>query len=134
MSKYKLPRPTEAELEILQILWEHGSGTVREIHEILAITKKTGYTTTLKILQKMTDKGLVKRNESQRSHIYEAAFQAEQTQKQLLGDLLKRAFSGDPGKLVLQALSEHKTSPEELAEIRKVLDDLESRTKKRGKK
>ncbi len=111
MSKYKLPRPTEAELEILQILWEHGSGTVREIHEILAITKKTGYTTTLKILQKMTDKGLVKRNESQRSHIYEAAFQAEQTQKQLLGDLLKRAFSGDPGKLVLQALSEHKTSP-----------------------
>lgn len=133
MNKKLKIKPTEAELEILQILWDNGPGTVREIHEILSVEKHTGYTTTLKIMQKMAEKGLVKRNESQRSHIYEAAIQAEQTQKQLLGDLLKRAFSGDPAKLVLQALSEHETSPEELSEIRQLLDDIESGKRKRGK-
>src|SRR5690606_10197906 len=101
MAQSPLPRPTEAELELLRILWEHGASTVREIHERLdREAKPTGYTTTLKILQKMTDKGLVRRDESHRTHIYTAACKAEQTQRQLVRHLLKRAFSGSPAALV----------------------------------
>lgn len=123
-----MPKPTEAELELLQILWERGPSTVREIHEALSGDKETGYTTTLKILQKMTDKGLVKRDESNRRHIYEPVLRAEQTQRQLVRDLLHRAFAGSPGQLVVQALSEKKASPEELAEIRRLLDNMEGKT------
>lgn len=125
MAGNSLPRPTEAELELLRVLWERGPSTVREIHDSLSDAKETGYTTTLKILQKMADKGLVHRDESERSHIYSAAIPAEKTQRQLVRDLLQRAFGGSPGQLVLQALSEKKASAEELAEIRRLLDRLD---------
>jgi predicted transcriptional regulator len=128
-----LPRPTEAELELLQVLWQRGPSTVREIHEALSGEKETGYTTTLKILQKMTDKGLVQRDESRRSHVYRAAWQAEHTQRQLVRSLLRRAFGGSAAKLVVQALSEEKASPDELAEIRTLLDRLEEEQTRRRK-
>src|SRR4051812_17702525 len=110
MSTKSLPRPTEAELELLRVLWQAGPSTVREIHQSLSESKGTGYTTTLKILQKMTDKGLVRRDESQRSHVYAAVWRAEQTQRQLVRDLLRRAFGGAPARLVVQALSEENVS------------------------
>jgi len=134
MSKKSLPHPTGAELELLRVLWERGPSTVREIHEVQGEEKKTGYTTTLKILQKMTDKGLVRRDASERSHVYEAACQAEETQRQLVRDLLHRAFGGTPGQLVVQALSEEPASAEELAKIRQMLDELEARQTKRGRR
>ena len=121
----KMKKPTEAELELLSVLWECGPSTVRQIHESLQGEKATAYTTTLKILQKMTDKGLVLRDETQYAHIYSAAAKPEQTQRQLVSDLLQRAFGGSPGRLVIQALSEKPASSEELAEIRKLLDDLD---------
>jgi predicted transcriptional regulator len=133
MAKKSLPRPTEAELELLQVLWQRGPSTVREIHEALSGEKETGYTTTLKILQKMTDKGLVQRDESRRSHVYRAAWQAEHTQRQLVRSLLRRAFGGSAAKLVVQALSEEKASPDELAEIRTLLDRLEEEQTRRRK-
>ena len=125
MAGKSLPRPTEAELQLLRVLWDRGPSTVREIHDSLSDAKDTGYTTTLKILQKMADKGLVRRDETERSHVYSAAIQAEQTQRQLVRDLLQRAFGGSPGKLVLQALSEKRASPDELAEIRRLIDRLQ---------
>ncbi|HEX4142375.1 MAG TPA: BlaI/MecI/CopY family transcriptional regulator [Pirellulales bacterium] len=131
MTKKTLPRPTEAELELLQVLWQRGPSTVREIHDALSGEKETGYTTTLKILQKMTDKGLVQRDESRRSHVYQAAWQAEQTQRQLVRSLLRRAFGGSAAKLVVQALSEERATPDELAEIRTLLDRLEEEQTKR---
>jgi BlaI family transcriptional regulator, penicillinase repressor len=134
MTKKPLPRPTEAELEMLRVLWERGPSTVREIHENLGDQKETGYTTTLKILQKMAEKGLVARDESQRSHVYRAVYQAEQTQRQLVRDLLRRAFGGAPGKLVVQALSEEAVSADDLAEIRRLLDELEARQSRKGTK
>ena len=130
MKTKPLPRPTEAELEFLAILWRLGPSTVRQIHDALD-SKTTGYTTTLKILQRMAEKGLVLRNEDDRSHVYRAACRAEQTQGQLVRDLLHRAFAGSPAKLVLQALSDQNASPEDLAEIRAILDDLQSRQTKR---
>ncbi|MFN0129102.1 MAG: BlaI/MecI/CopY family transcriptional regulator [Verrucomicrobiales bacterium] len=125
-SKLMVPRPTEAELELLRVLWERGPLTVRGVHEEVG-GKGTGYTTTLKILQKMTEKGLVRRDESQRSHVYEPAVAAEKTQRQLVRDLVKRAFGGSAGRLVVQALSEKKATSEELAEIRRLLDEMEGR-------
>jgi predicted transcriptional regulator len=126
MSHKKLPKPTEAELQLLRVLWERGPSTVREIHEAGGEEKETGYTTTLKILQKMADKGLVERDESARSHIYHPAIKAEQTQRQLVRDLVQRAFGGSPAQLVLQALSDKPASPEELQEIRRLLDSLQA--------
>ncbi len=134
MSKKPLPKPTEAELALLRVLWERGPSTVREIHESLTEEKETGYTTTLKILQNMAEKGLVARDESRRSHVYRAVYQAEQTQRQLVRDLLRRAFGGSPGKLVVQALSEEKVSADDLAEIRRLLDRLEARQSRKGSK
>ena len=122
-----LPRPTEAELELLRVLWERGPLTVREIHEGLGDDKETGYTTTLKILQKMTDKGLVQRDETNRSHIYEPVAKAGDTQRQLVRDLVSKAFGGSPARLVMHALSEKKASPAELSEIRRLLDELEAK-------
>lgn len=119
-------KPTEAELEILGILWQRGAATVREIHEALP-ENETGYTTTLKILQNMTEKGLVQRDETQRSHVYKAAGKPEHTQRQLVRDLLRKAFGGSPGRLVMQALSEKRASREELSEIRRMLDELEKK-------
>lgn len=121
-------KPTDAELELLGVMWSLGPTTVRKIHE--SSSKETGYTTTLKMLQKMTAKGLVSRDESQKSHIYSVMHAAETTQRQLVRHLLKLAFDGSPGKLVMQALSEQRATPEELAEIRCLLDQLDKRGRK----
>ena len=119
------PRPTPAELEILGVLWEHGPSTVREVHARLEREQPTGYTTVLKLLQIMTEKGLVTRDEAARAHVYQARALEEPTQRQLVGDLLDRAFGGSATKLVMHALSARKSSPEELARIRELLDHLE---------
>ena len=118
-------KPTDAELAILRVLWERGPSTVRQIAEVLG--KDTGYTTVLKLLQIMTEKRLVARDESERTHVYEAAYTEDETQRQLVSDLLDRAFGGSAAKLVLQALAARKASPEELAEIRKLLDKRRGR-------
>lgn len=118
-------RPTETELDILSVLWELGPSTVRQVHTSLNKRRKTGYTTVLKMMQIMTEKGLLTRDESQRSHIYKARYREESTQKQLVKDLVKRAFGGSTEKLVMQALATKKASPQQIAEIRKMLDELE---------
>jgi BlaI family penicillinase repressor len=123
------PRPTDAELEILTVLWSRGPSTVRDIHETIAARKPTQYTTVLKVLQIMAEKGLVLRNEEQRAHVYEAARPREWTQKQLAGDLLQRGFNGSAARLMQGALSARKTSRTELAELRKLLDDYERGTR-----
>ncbi len=119
------PRPTPAELEILRLLWENGPSTVREIQERMEQQRPTGYTTALKLLQIMTDKRLVRRDETARAHVYAARAPEDQTQRQLVRDLLDRAFGGSATKLVMHALSARKTSREELARIREMLDRLE---------
>jgi BlaI family transcriptional regulator, penicillinase repressor len=124
-----LPKPTTAELAILRVLWRRGPSTVREVLEDLDEKQETGYTTILKLLQIMTEKGLVRRDESRRTHVYQSASSEEHTQRQLLGDLLDKAFAGSAKNLVLQALATRKTSPEELREIRKLLDELEKGSK-----
>ena len=124
-------RPTEAELEILRVLWERGPSTVRQVHESLS-ERETGYTTTLKLMQIMADKGLVTRDESARTHVYAARLSQENTQRQLVNDLVDRAFGGSAAELVLRALSSHKTSDEELREIRKLIDDAR-RTREESK-
>ncbi len=120
-----LPRPTDAELAILRVLWDRGPSTVREVTDQLGKERDVGYTTALKLLQIMTDKGLVLRDESKRSHVYRPKQREETTQRQLVSDLIARAFGGSPEKLVLQALSAKKASKEELGEIRRMLDELE---------
>jgi BlaI family transcriptional regulator, penicillinase repressor len=119
------PRPTQAELEILRVLWQEGPRTVREVHERLAPERSTGYTTVLKLLQIMTEKGLVNRDESARAHVYVATVPQEQTQGQLVRDLLERAFGGSASTLVMHALSARQASREDLARIRELLDRLE---------
>lgn len=119
------PRPTEAELEILHVLWEHDACTVRDVHEVLHRRDGTGYTTALKMLQIMHEKGLVERDASQRAHVYRAAVSKERTQKRFLADLVKRVFDGSPSRLVLQALGDHRASREELREIRVLLNQLD---------
>jgi len=113
-------KPTDAELGILRVLWARGPSTVREVAE--AMGREGAYTTVLKILQIMTDKGLVERDEAQRSHVYQAVFSEDQTEKQIVTDLLDRVFAGSAAKLVLHALESGKTSRAEIAEIRKLLD------------
>ena len=125
MPENELPRPTDAELEILKVLWRRGPSTVREVFETLGETRGTGYTTVLKLMQIMADKGLVVRDESERAHRYEAAAPEEETQRRLVGDLLRKAFDGSARKLVLQALSAERATAEELTEIRRLLDELE---------
>jgi predicted transcriptional regulator len=117
------PRPTDAELAILGVLWERGPSTVRQVHEALADTRETGYTTTLKLMQIMADKGLVTRNETARTHVYSASAGEEQTQRQLVKDLVDRAFGGSAAALVLRALSADDATDAELKEIRKMIDD-----------
>jgi len=112
-------RPTDAELAILRVLWSRGPSTVRQVAECLG--RGTGYTTVLKLLQIMTEKGLAVRDESARTHVYDAAFSEDQTQRQLVADLLDRAFGGSAAKLVMQALATRRTSATELEEIRKLL-------------
>lgn len=117
------PRPTDAELAILRVLWDRGASTVREVHEVLADTRETGYTTTLKLMQIMAEKGLVARNESNRTHVYSATAGQEQTQQQLVKDLVDRAFGGSAAALVLRALSADDATDAELKKIRKMIDD-----------
>ena len=120
----KTIKPTESELEILQILWRKGNASVREVHEELLQTKEAGYTTTLKLMQIMHEKGLVKRDDSIKTHIYQPAVSKEKTQKHLLNKMIDSLFGGSPGELVMQALGNHKASAEELEEIQKMLDNL----------
>ena len=122
----KLLKPTDAELGILRVLWTRGPSTVRQVHDALNEERPTGYTTALKLLQIMADKGLVRRNEASRSHVYEAAASEDDTQRQLVGDLLDRAFDGAAGKLVLRALEDGRVTPDELAEIRRILNKRSS--------
>ena len=117
-----LPRPTDSELAILRVLWERGPSTVRQVFEVLVGTRETGYTTTLKLMQIMADKGLVSRNETARTHVYSASAGEEQTQRLLVRDLVDRAFGGSAAALVLRALSDG-TSEDELQEIRRLIDD-----------
>jgi len=121
------PRPTDAELAILRVLWDRGPSTVREVHEALRDSQDSGYTTVLKLLQIMTEKGLVDRDASQRAHVYVSRLGEHRTQRQLLRDLVDRAFGGSPAKLVLQALSASKASPQEMKEIRRLLDQMEDK-------
>jgi BlaI family penicillinase repressor len=118
-------KPTDAELEILTVLWSRGPSTVRDVHEVIAARKPTQYTTVLKQLQVMAEKGLVRRDEQQRSHIYAPARPREWTQRQLAGDLLTRAFDGSAKGLLLGALSAQRTSKKDLAELRRMLDDYQ---------
>jgi predicted transcriptional regulator len=127
MSAKENRRPTAAELAILQVLWRHGTRTVREVFKELQDSQGTGYTTVLKLMQIMTAKGILKRDEKVRPQIYRVSRTQRQTQRQLLGDLVDRVFSGSPGNLVLQALSSRKTTSEERQLIRQMLDRLEDR-------
>src|SRR5579859_4279547 len=125
MAKINQPRPTDGELEILRVLWQRGASTVRDVFDALSKTKPIGYTTVLKLMQIMTDKGLVCRDEKQRAHVYSARVPQEQTQRQMVRDLLRRAFDDSAAQLVMQALASRKTSPEELMQIRQLLDEFE---------
>lgn len=129
MAEKQIPRPTDAELAILNVLWERGPSTVRDVHEALSSVQATGYTTVLKLLQIMTEKGLVVRDETQRAHIYEARHSEQKTQRQLLADLVDRAFGGSPAKLVMQALSGRKATAEEMSALRELLDRMEGESK-----
>jgi predicted transcriptional regulator len=117
-------RPTDAELAILQVLWARGPSTVRQVHQALAASRETGQTTTLKLMQIMAEKGLVRRDESARTHIYSARLSRERTQRQLVADLANRAFGGSAAALVMQALSAQAPSAEELREIRRLIAEF----------
>lgn len=119
------PKPTPAELEILRVLWQRGPSAVRDVHEALSESRSAGYTTILKILQIMAEKGIVTRDTTRRTHLYEAAIAQEETQRQLLDDLLHRAFDGSASRLVMQALAGGKATTSEIAEIRRMLDRID---------
>ncbi len=123
-------RPTDAELAILGVLWSQGPSTVRQVHEALADDRETGYTTTLKLMQIMAEKGLVTRNESARTHVYAARVTRDDTQRQLVTDLVDRAFGGSAAALVLQALNAHSASPDELSEIQRLIKAYKEGTRK----
>lgn len=125
MKRKKIPRPTESELSILHILWKHGPSTVREVNDMLSQGKEVGYTTTLKFMQIMADKGLVTRDTSSRTHIYKATVEEADTQGNLLASFLDTTFKGSAMNLVMQALGNHNTTKEELKEIKKLIKKLE---------
>jgi len=125
MSDAEIPRPSEAELAILQVLWERGPSTVRAVHERIGPARGTGYTTILKLMQIMASKGLVERDESRRSHVYRPLLERAATQRRLVADLLDKVFGGSGRDLVMQALATRRASSGELAEIRSLLDELE---------
>jgi BlaI family transcriptional regulator, penicillinase repressor len=118
-------KPTVSELEILRILWARGPSTVREVHEALSKKKRMGYTSVLKLMQIMFDKGSVRRNEDQRAHVYQANHAAEKTKRQLAGDVLQRVFDGSASQLMMHALAGRKGSKEEVEELRRLLDEYE---------
>ncbi|HXY01147.1 MAG TPA: BlaI/MecI/CopY family transcriptional regulator [Candidatus Limnocylindrales bacterium] len=125
MAIHPTPKPTASELEILHILWERGPSTVREVHEALSEKRPIGYTSVLKLMQIMTAKGTVRRNEQQRAHVYEAVQPAEKTKRQLALDVLQRVFDGSASELMMHALAGHKASKEELEELRRLLNEYE---------
>ncbi len=125
MARKKTTGPTDRELAILGVLWDKGAATVREVHEALHADSETGYTTTLKLMQIMVEKGLVVREDDGRRHIYRPALSEERTQKELVQDLLDRVFAGSAEKLVMRALSAKNVSPKELKRIREMLDEME---------
>jgi len=125
MKKRKQIKPTEGELEILKILWDHGPSTVRFVHEILNAQKKIGYTTTLKTMQIMFEKKILSRNEENRSHLYMPEIKKQETQKLLIKNLVDKVFGGSASNLILQALGGYKASQEEVSEIREVLNKIE---------
>ena len=127
MPKDGVPKPTDGELAILRVLWDKGPSTVREVYEVVATGRSLAYTTTLKLLQIMTDKGLTVREVRGQQHLYRTAHREEDTQRRLVGDLLERAFAGSMSKLVMQALASKKTSPEELRVIRRLLATAKER-------
>lgn len=127
MPEQSSPQPTPAELAILRTLWKLGPSTVRDVHSALADDRSTGYTTTLKLLQIMTEKGIVTRQEVGRAHVYEARQSEDQAQRRIVGDLLDRVFDGAAQKLVMHALTSRKASAEDLAEIRRLIDELEGK-------
>src|SRR3982750_2758335 len=126
MGNNKYFKQTEGELEILQVLWDKGKATVREVHETILQTKEAGYTTTLKLMQIMFEKGLVKRDDSAKTHIYQPNVSREKTQKQMVGKMIDTLFGGSPTELVMQALGNHKASAVELDEIQKLIDNLKN--------
>jgi|SRR6185437_4571942 len=138
MSNSELMKPTASEMEILQILWEEGDSTVREVHDILSMKKASGYTTTLKLMQIMHDKGLLRRNDEARSHVYTPAVKKESMQKQAVTKMINGMFKGSPAKLIMHALGNHKATIEEIAEIKKYLNEMENdvsvKTKSTSKK
>jgi predicted transcriptional regulator len=129
MATEKLQKPTTTELEILRVLWERGPSTVRDVYEVMAQSKPIGYTTVLKIMQIMTQKGTVARNEDSKAHVYKARQPEENTKRPLAGDLLQRAFAGSASQLMMHALAGKKTSQAEIAEIRELLDEYERKAK-----
>jgi len=129
MARKASKRPTDGELEILQVLWERGPSTVRDVFQVLSEERGAGYTTVLKLMQIMAEKDLVSRDETVRPQVYKVAKTQSHTQRQLLGDMLDRAFRGSSGKLVLQALSTKKATPEERQQIRDLLDSMEEGSK-----
>jgi BlaI family transcriptional regulator, penicillinase repressor len=118
-------KPTASELDILHVLWDRGPSTVRDVHDALSEKREIGYTTVLKFMQIMTAKGLVRRNEEQRAHVYEACLPAEKTKRQLAADTLERVFDGSASQLMLHALAGHRSSRQEIAELRRLLDEYE---------
>jgi len=118
-------KPTASELEILRILWLRGPSTVREVYDALREIKTLGYTSVLKLLQIMTTKGIVRRNETQRAHVYEACLPAEQTKRQFAGDMLQRVFEGSASQLMMHALAGRRASRKEIEEMRRMLDEYE---------
>jgi BlaI family transcriptional regulator, penicillinase repressor len=128
MAQEPLQKPTTSELEILRVLWTRGPSTVREVYESLREQKALGYTTVLKLLQIMTAKGTVRRNEDQRAHVYEACLPATETKRQLAGDVLQRVFEGSASELMMHALAGRRTSKKELEELCRLLDEYEGRT------
>jgi len=124
MSVTNNSKPTESELEILQILWEKGTCTVRDVHEVLEKTKDAGYTTTLKLMQIMHEKGLVERDTSAKTHIYKALINQQKTQQHLVNKMINNVFNGSAARLVMQALGNHSASKEEIDSIKDYLDQL----------
>jgi len=127
MPRTNLPRPTQAELDILRVLWDRGPSTVRDVHSTLAKERAIGYTTVLKFMQIMAEKGLVARDETERAHVYKAKVAQEQTQRQLVRHLLEGAFGGSATKLMMQALASKPATAEEIAQMRKMLEEFDKR-------
>ena len=133
MSRSRLSRPTDAELAILRVLWDLGPSTVRQVHDVMADGRPLAYTTTLKLLQIMMEKGLVTRAEQDRTHVYAARLGRDEAQRQLVGDLLDRAFGGSAATLVMQALATGRASDEDVKQIRHLLDQHDDKARSHGR-